>query len=459
MKQETKQPGLPKDDLALFRYGIICLLFGLVGSALAAALRQLAARTWEIPGSAKTSVTAGTIRKWLRDYSEHGVEGLKRKPRSDRGRMRRLSAEDQELLLELRRDRMSWSVPAVVAEAGRQHGLTPSRSSAYRLFHAEDLMRRAEDADGGFRRFAYEHANELWMTDAMHGPSCGTGDGRRRRKTYMVTMLDDATRVVVWAAFHFAEDTASYLATMRQGIERRGVPKRIFGDNCAAMKSRHMDMVCARLGVALLRTRPYRPQSKGKIERFHRTVRQSLLTRVGPADLVSLESLNKRLHVWIAGEYHRTPHRGIDGMTPLDKWAASSDAVRLVGHDVDLDDLFFDQARRKVSSDCVVRLNNRLYQVKGDLAGKTVTLRFDPEAPPSRPLRVVLDDEDVGLAKLLDLHGNARRKRPSIPLSKLDDGEKKPGDEKKQGDKGRKRPSTRPSRLDDDAPKPTDKRS
>ncbi|MGH8654740.1 MAG: hypothetical protein ACREYE_22390 [Gammaproteobacteria bacterium] len=66
-------------------------------------------------------------------------------------------------------------------------------------------------------------------------------------------------------------------------------------------------MVCAKLGIALIHARPYQPQGKGKLERWFRTLRAQLLTRLTAADTRRLEALNRRLWAWVEGEYHHTP--------------------------------------------------------------------------------------------------------------------------------------------------------
>ena len=65
------------------------------------------------------------------------------------------------------------------------------------------------------RRFAFDKANELWMSDVMHGPSV-FADEKRKRKTYLIATLDDATRVVPYAAFAMHENTAAFLPAERK---------------------------------------------------------------------------------------------------------------------------------------------------------------------------------------------------------------------------------------------------
>ena len=126
--------------------------------------------------------------------------------------------------------------------------------------------------------------------------------------------------------------------------------------------------------------------SKGKIERFFRTLRAQLLTGLSPQDTASLEALNRRLWGWVEGEYHHSPHRGLDGQTPLERWAQTAQQVRFPEPELDLDALFLFEAIRKVAKDRTVSLNGTLYEVDAALIGERVTLRYDPSAPPGRPI-------------------------------------------------------------------------
>lgn len=193
------------------------------------------------------------------------------------------------------------------------------------------------------RRFAFVQAGELWMSDVMHGPRVGVGD-RTRRKTYLIAFIDDATRVVPSAAFALSENTQTFLSVLQQSILRRGLPQRLSVDNGANYRSQQLALVCAKRGIALIHARPDRPQGKGKIERFFRTVRAQVLTRLTAADTASLTALNRRLAVWIEGEYHHSPHRGLAGLTPLEQWAQHAAGVRFPEPGLDLTDLFLFEA-------------------------------------------------------------------------------------------------------------------
>jgi hypothetical protein len=254
------------------------------------------------------------------------------------------------------------------------------------------------------RRFAYQRAGELWMSDVMHGPAVSGTQGRRR-KTYLIGLLDDATRVVPFAAFASAENTAAFLPVLQQAILRRGLPQRLYVDNGAAYRSNHFSLVCAKLGITLIHARPYQPAGKGKQERWFRTVRMQLLPTLCAADLASLEALNRRLWAWVEGEYHMSPHKGLDGQTPLDRWAMVAHDVHLVGPERDLEELFLFEQKRKVQKDRTVSLNGVVYEVDAALVGSTVTLRFDPSRP-GRPVDVYFEGRKIEQARRVDVYAN-----------------------------------------------------
>jgi transposase InsO family protein len=412
--------------IALFRYGLIADLVRLppATKGLYALIEQKAAGEYSIPGSTRTRVAAETIRDWLQAYRRGGFEALLPKPRADRGRSRALPAAVVEALLSAKEGNPKLSV-ALVIRAARQSPEVPADlplppSTVHRLLARHGLMSKtpADPGERDRRRFAFAQAGELWMSDVMHGPSVAV-DGRIRRKSYLIAFIDDATRVIPHAAFASSENTATFLPVLRQAIEKRALPQRLYVDNGANYRSQHLALVCAKLGIALIHARPYQPQGKGKIERWFKTVRAQLLTRLNPEDTASLTALNRRLAAWIEGEYHHTPHRGLSGLTPLEQWAQSAEGVRFPEPGLDLTELFLFEAKRKVQKDRTVSLNGVVYEVDAALVGETVTLRFDPSAPPQRPLQVAHQGQVCGLARVVEPYANCfvKRERPSRTLS------------------------------------------
>jgi transposase InsO family protein len=365
-------------------------------------------------------VAPETLRHWLKEYRRGGFDALLPKARADRGRSRALPQAVADALMSLKDEQPALSIPQLIRTV-RESGVAPESlalpsSTVHRLLSRAGLMHKdpVDPSSKDRRAFAFAHAGELWMSDVMHGPSV-TVPGRARRKAYLIAFIDDTTRLVPYCAFALSENTQSFLLVFKQALLRRGIPQRLYVDNGANYRSQQLALVCAKLGVALIHARPYQPAGKGKIERWFRTVRAQLLSRLASQDTASLDALNRRLWAWVETEYHQTPHRGLDNQTPLDRWAMSGDKVRLPGVQLDLDALFLFEAKRRVQRDRTVSLNGRLFEVDALLVGRTVTLRYDPMAPASRGIEVWHNEQFVSRATPLDAYANCfvRRHRPS----------------------------------------------
>ncbi len=419
--EEDQREAKHREAVALFRYGLIADLRDVSRRGLYKKLREKAARDYEIPGSTRRRVAPETLRGWLRDYRRGGFEALLPQPRSDNGLTRAIPREVADLLLETKDQNRALSVPLLIDKA-RESGRVPAElvlapATVHRLLAQHGLNKPGapEACSKDRRHFAYEKAGELWMSDVMHGPSVPVTD-KKKKKTYLIALLDDATRIVPYATFALSENTAAFLPVFEQAILRRGIPKRLYVDNGAVYRSQHLAVVCAKLGITLIHARPYQPQGKGKQERFFRTVRMQFLAALSAASLVSLEALNRAFWGWIEGEYHQAPHRGLDGECPADRWARQSDEVRLPSGD--LGDLFLFEQKHKVQKDRTVSLDGVLYEVDAALVGETVVLRYDPSRK-RRPVHIWHRGQHVQMAKPVDAYANCFVRRDRH-LSELD---------------------------------------
>lgn len=415
-------------EVALFRFEVIGgLLHVRPGSKEAGRrLREVVERSYSIPGSDRTRVGATTVRRWRTLYEQGGLQALQPQQRSDRGQQRGLTPETAATLLELQAAEPWLSVRDVIRQV-RRRGLVDLQepmapSTVYRLLRnhgclsARGASQQAAPPDR--RRFAYQEAGELLMSDVMHGPKirCDPQDKRRRGKTYLICFLDDATRVVTHAEFAFSEGLQDFLAAFKRTLLKRGVPLRFYCDNGSAYRSRQLRLVCADLGIHLIHATARSPEGKGKIERLFRTVRSQLLPTLKDPSRMLLEDLNRHLMDWVERDYHTRPHGGLpDGRSPLQQWARHCKKVREAPSREHLDDLFRMHHKRVVTKDCTVRFQSRLYQVDRSLVGQRVVLRVDPTVPPGRKIPIDHQGERVGWATPLDLYTNARARRTPRP--------------------------------------------
>ena len=226
------------DRIAVFRHGLISRLLpkDLSAEERRNERRRIVAAEHQIPGTTRTHVAEGTLREWMRAWHRGGFEALKPKRRADEGAARALAPRLAERLLELKEAELTRPIRECIALARAEGVVEPdtgiAHSTVHRLFVRHELNRgnhkSAENAGVDRRRFAFRDAGQLWMSDVMHGPSVvGEGDARRRKKTYLIAFIDDATRVVPYAEFTFSESVRSFLPVMKQALLRRGLPERL----------------------------------------------------------------------------------------------------------------------------------------------------------------------------------------------------------------------------------------
>ena len=407
-------------DVALFRFGIISDLVSIEPGTrgIGAMIRDKAEADYTIPGTDRRRVAEQTIRDWLTRYRKGGFDSLYPVTRRDGGGSRGISVEDAEALIDLKRKKAYLSVSQVIKEALESGKVDPgtrlSRSTVYRLLDAEGLMDRRVKPVVELRRFEAPEAGALWQADVMHGPRMPREGKRGTYKTYLISFIDDATRVVPYSEFCFGEGIEPFLAVFAGAIRRRGKPCRLMVDNGSAFRSRQLELVCARLGCKLIRCQPRKPESKGKQERYFRSLRSGFLTPLIHEGLpATIDELNGKLLQWVEGVYHQRSHRGLDGDPPLARWAKRADTVERVDDDR-LDMIFVIEIRRRVTRDCTVSIEGRIYELEdASLSGQWVKLRRAPLAPVTRPLSVIHDGQEHGVARLLDKIANSGIERRS----------------------------------------------
>lgn len=409
-----------REEVALFRYGVISELVGrrLAPGEKEKLFRELSSKTWTIPGTDRTTIGRTTIRDWMGLHEAMGFDGLKPVPRSDAGRPRRIPEDVQDLLLALRKERPKAPITTLI-RAARLSGNLPAdlhlpKSTVHRFLaaHGMGASGPAEGRNGSepdARAFTFPHVNDLWTSDIMHGPRLLVPGRRDGGKTYLYAFLDDASRVVPFAAFYPAENAACFQDALKQAVLRRGIPRRLYVDNGATFRTHHLRVMCATLSVVLIHSRPHRPRGRGKIERFFRRVRSAFLSLVTDAMLRDLAALNRVFWAWLEAEYHQTPHGGLEQQTPLERYMSEQQLVRQAPDE--LEALMRMRVLRRVAKDRTVRLDGRLYEAPDGFAGEKVEVLYDPYDP-NRPVHFRRTGEtDEHPLRRLDLHTNATLRR------------------------------------------------
>lgn len=398
-----------KKEVATFRFGVIHELVNTKGLSRGEQERLIGekcGRRWSIPFSNRTRISRTTILRWVRLYKAGNgrIESLLSSGRSDRGATRSMDEETCLSLIALRREFPLITISALISrvrEANPDVVLNPS--SVYRLLKREGLMKAEGQKPEDRRKFEAELANEVWQSDVMHGPMVMVGE--KMRKTYLIAFLDDHSRLVTHGEFYLSEGIDCFLEALEKGLLKRGLPRKLYTDNGAAMRSHHLEQVCASLGIALIHARPYKPQGKGKIERFFRSTREGFLTGFKGESIVEL---NEAFDLWLQDVYHQRKHTST-GQAPFERFTSNMECLRPAP--ANLTDHFRKLARRRVSKDRTITLNGKIFEGPVCLIGKQVELlHHDKDAG---RVEVRAGGRSYGFIPAVDIHVNCRVKRDS----------------------------------------------
>lgn len=207
---------------------------------------------------------------------------------------------------------------------------------------------------------------------------------------------------------------------MKQALLKRGLPYKLIIDNGPAYRSHSLQAICARLEIRLVYSRAWEPQSKGKLERYHRTFREQFLSELDINKITGLGDLNARLWAWIEQVYHVRSHNGLeDKKTPIQRWRDDLLHVRpLQAHMAHrIDEIFYHRYVRKVRKNGTISWEGISFEVDHNLVGEKVELVVNPHTKTALRVESTLG-VNLGPVVLLDLNANLHRHRQRPDTSK-----------------------------------------
>ena len=373
--REAARRGLAR-DIGLFRFGLIqeALDAGLTAKQRGRLIRSIAAVEHRGPFGTPVKVSRVSLDRWLRAYRIGGFTALIPVPR----RVTPTTPADVlELAVALKKEAPGRTAAQITAILAARSGWAPSARTLQRHFSALGLFKARADGSrpATFGRFEAERPNARWVGDALHGPHVAG------RKAILIAFLDDHSRAVVAARWGYAENAIALRETLRIGLGTRGCPNVIYVDNGSMFIDSALKRTCAVLGVKLTHSQPGRPQGRGKIERFFRTVRDQFLIEVTDniagtgTPVASLVELNSLFTAWVEQVYHHRVHSETD-QPPLQRFLAAG-APTQTPADL-LAEAFLWGEWRTVTATAQVSLYGNLYDVDPALVGTRVELVFNP---------------------------------------------------------------------------------
>jgi len=308
--------------------------------------------------------------KWLRRF-QAGDEELTDRSRRPHTSPKRSAASTEARVLAVRDDHPAWGARKIVRCLERDGGEPPARSTVHEILRRHDRIRAPFGGLGATQRFEKEAPNLLWQMD-FKGWVPLTGQGR----CHPLTIVDDHSRYAVCLAACGNEQSGTVQNHLEATFRHHGLPEALFVDNGSPWSDSgghpwtRLAVWLLKLGIALIRSRPYHPQSRGKNERFHRTLNAEVLALRRFRDLAEMQHAFDR---WRLIYNFQRPHEALDQEVPASRYQTSARVMpdRLPQIEYDSDEV----VRTVGATKDYVSFKGQLWNVPRAFRGERVAIR------------------------------------------------------------------------------------
>jgi transposase InsO family protein len=319
------------------------------------------------------SISRKTGYKWLRRYLAGGPEALADLSRRPAHSPRRTRKSLEEQVLALRAEHPAWGGRKLRARlSALGHGALPAPSTITAILHRHQQLSPAESArHQPFRRFEHEQPNDLWQMDFKGDFALGAG------RCYPLTVLDDHSRFALGLRACPSQHAAGVQEALTSIFRRYGLPWRMTMDNGypwgVFLRGRccwtQLTVWLLRLGVRVSHSRPHHPQTQGKDERFHRTLKLEVLRDHAWRDLSECQQSFDR---WRETYNCERPHEALQMQVPASRYRES---VRPFPEPLPALEYPADHLVRRVQKSGMISLHQRAYFIGEAFRGLDVGLR------------------------------------------------------------------------------------
>lgn len=275
--------------------------------------------------AAAHGVHRSRLYKLLARYRAEGEAGLEPRSRRPRRSPTRIADRHEEAIVALRKELADAGFDAGAAtihhHLSRRQDQVPSVSTIWRVLKARGFVtpQPRKRPRSSWRRFEAEFPNELWQADVTHW---ALADGST---VEVLDVVDDHSRLCVESRAFVTTRSPDVVRALHRAAERRGHPQAFLSDNGAIFTASArggtvaLESELLSLGIASKHSRPYHPQTCGKVERFHQTLKRHLAKQEPAA---TKKQLQAQLDRFVAYYNEVRPHRAVGRRTPAEAFAA-----------------------------------------------------------------------------------------------------------------------------------------
>lgn len=271
------------------------------------------------------------LHRLLRAYHEHGIDALEERSRRPKGNARAVGDELKRRIIELRCDLKRKGLDAgpqtIAWHLQREGREAPSTSTIRRILHAANLIdpQPRKRPKSSIIRFQAEQPNETWQGDFTHWRLAD------ETTVEVINWLDDHSRLLLCCRAYARVTGGEVTATFDACVSELGAPASTLTDNAVVYTGRFVkgpapfEVLLAHLGITQKNGHPGHPQTQGKIERFHQTLKRHLKALPRARDLGGLQA---QLDAFKELYNHHRPHRALPHrQTPHEAYQATPKAT------------------------------------------------------------------------------------------------------------------------------------
>lgn len=300
-------------------------------------MAQLIVTAVKVEGRSKSEVARdyGVSRRWVitlvQRYEAEGDAGLEPRSRRPKHSPSRTAIEIEEAIVEIRkaldRDGHEAGAATIAYHLHQQHGHAPAVSTIWRILSARGFVtpQPHKRPKSSYIRFEAEQPNERWQTDITHWTLANGTD------VEILNIIDDHSRLCIASTARAVFKARDVDTAFRQATAHYGDPQKLLSDNGAVFTGRYrhggrvaLELTLASRGILPVHSRPYHPQTCGKVERFHLTLKKWLDNQPRAK---TTPALQRQLDTFTT--YYNTvrPHRALKRRTPITAYTARPKAT------------------------------------------------------------------------------------------------------------------------------------
>ncbi len=366
------------DELALFRYSLIAPIVNDTYNEASKEeyFRKTAAKEYTLPNGKITKFSAGTIKYWYKKYTKDNYDALLPKKRSDLGNPRSLDINTINRIHNLKEQYPHITGSLIYQKLIEEKYFKTKKSSlssVLRYIKDNNLKKPLINTEES-KAFEVEFANTMWQADTSYFPYVKINN--KKSRIYLIAIIDDASRHIVHAEFFLNDNAVNVQTCLKKAVSKYGIPKMFFLDNGSSYKNGQLEIICASLGIAKVHAKVRKASSKGKIERFFRTVKDNWVYNVDWSKFNSMDLINTEFNKYLSANYTHKPHSSLK-MSPKERYLQDYDRFKFIPKEK-IDEYFLHRVSRKVKKDASIQIKSELFEVPQKYIGQTINIRFSP---------------------------------------------------------------------------------